>query len=83
MTTKQKNLITLDFMIQNLDNFFDAYFDTFCKVKSVEKLILNDQKLWINFFNDPNFMLIDLDYLQGLFNQELKEWRKDFTQYFA
>jgi hypothetical protein len=80
---KNTTKFTKDFFNTNLDLFFDAYFETFCKVKSVEKLILNDQKLWINFFNDPNFMLIDLDYLQGLFNQELKEWRKDFTEYFA
>jgi hypothetical protein len=83
MTTTQKNLITVDFMIENLDNFFDAYFERSCKVKSVEQLILRDEKLWNNFFNDPKFMNIDLNYLQGLFNQELKEWRKDFTQYFA
>jgi hypothetical protein len=33
--------------------------------------------------SDPKNLSMNLDYLQTLFVNELKIWRKDFTQYFA
>ena len=82
MTITQK-IVTIEFIDINLENLLNAYFETDCKIKNVEKLILRDEKLWNSFFNDPKFMLIDLDYLQILFINELKIWRKDFTEFFA
>ena len=82
MTTTQK-IATLEFIDINLDDLFNAYFETDCRIKNVERLILRDEKLWNSFFSNPKFMLIDLDYLQSLFIDELKIWRKEFTEYFA
>ncbi len=82
MTTTQK-IVTVEFMLENSNNLIDAYLERFCKVKSVEQLILRDEKLWNNFFNDPKFMLLDLDYLQRLFDRELIELKKEMQEYFA
>jgi len=75
--------LTKKFFEQNLDLFFDAYFDSFCKQKNVEVLILQSDFIWKNFISDQKNLSINLDYLQTLFINELKIWRKDFTQYFA
>jgi hypothetical protein len=82
MTLTQK-ILTVEFMLKNSNNFIDAYLERSCKVKSVEQLILRDQKLWNNFFNDPKFMLLDLDYLQRLFDRELIELKNEMQEYFA
>jgi hypothetical protein len=82
MTTTQK-IVTVEFMLENSNNLIDAYFDTNCKIRNVERLILRDKTLWNNFFNDPKFMQLDLDYLQRLFNRELIELKNEMQQYFS
>lgn len=81
MTTTTK--LTKEFFNTNLDLFFDAYFDTACKEKNVERLIVIDSRLWIRFMSDSKNLQLNFDLLQDLFINELKIWREEFTQYFA
>ena len=81
MTTTTK--LTKEFFNTNLDLFFDAYFDTACKEKNVERLIVIDSRLWIKFMSNSKNLQLNFDLLQDLFINELKIWRKDFTEYFA
>jgi hypothetical protein len=81
MTTTTK--LTKEFFNTNLDLFFDAYFDTACKEKNVERLIVIDSRLWIKFMSDSKNLQLNFDLLQDLFINELKIWRQEFTQYFA
>lgn len=81
MTSTTK--LTKDFFNTNLDLFFDAYFDTFCKERNVERLILIDNRLWLKFMSDQKNLQLNFDLLQTLFINELKIWRSEFTQYFA
>jgi hypothetical protein len=76
-------VLTVEFFTNNLDLFFDAYFDTLCKEKNIERLILIDDRLWKKFMLDNKNLQINFDLLQKLFNQELSRWREEFTQYFA
>jgi hypothetical protein len=76
-------VLTVEFFTNNLDLFFDAYFDTSCKEKNIERLILIDNRLWKKFMSDNKNLQINFDLLQKLFNQELSRWREEFTQYFA
>ena len=80
---KNTTKLTKDFFNTNLDLFFDAYFDTFCKEKNIERLILIDDRLWKKFISDNKNLQLNFNLLQTLFINELKIWRKDFTQYFA
>ena len=41
MTTTQK-IATLEFIDINLDDLFNAYFESDCRIKNVERLILRD-----------------------------------------
>jgi hypothetical protein len=82
MTLTQK-ILTVEFFTNNLDLFFDAYFDTLCKEKNIERLILIDQRLWDKFLSDNKNLQLNFDLLQKLFNQELSNWREEFTEYFA
>ena len=75
--------LTKEFFNTNLDLFFDAYFDTACKEKNVERLIVIDSRLWIRFMSDSKNLQLNFDLLQDLFINELKIWREEFTQYFA
>ena len=75
--------LTKDFFNTNLDLFFDAYFDTACKERNIERLIVIDSRLWIRFMSDSKNLQLNFDLLQDLFNNELKIWRKEFTEYFA
>jgi hypothetical protein len=75
--------LTKEFFNTNLDLFFDAYFDTACKEKNVERLIVIDSRLWIKFMSDSKNLQLNFDLLQDLFINELKIWREEFTQYFA
>lgn len=75
--------LTKEFFNTNLDLFFDAYFDTACKEKNVERLIVIDSRLWIRFMSDSKNLQLNFDLLQDLFINELKIWRKEFTEYFA
>ena len=75
--------LTKEFFNTNLDLFFDAYFDTACKEKNVERLIIIDSRLWIKFMSDSKNLQLNFDLLQDLFINELKIWREEFTQYFA
>ncbi|CAB4144157.1 hypothetical protein UFOVP458_21 [uncultured Caudovirales phage] len=81
MSTRTK--LTKEFFNTNLDLFFDAYFDTACKEKNVERLIIIDSRLWIKFMSDSKNLQLNFDLLQDLFINELKIWREEFTQYFA
>lgn len=81
MTTTTK--LTKEFFNTNLDLFFDAYFDTACKEKNVERLIVIDSRLWVKFMSDSKNLQLNFDLLQDLFINELKIWREEFTQYFA
>ena len=81
MSTTTK--LTKEFFNTNLDLFFDAYFDTACKEKNVERLIVIDSRLWIKFMSDSKNLQLNFDLLQDLFINELKIWREEFTQYFA
>jgi len=76
-------VLTVEFFTNNLDLFFDAYFDTFCKERNIEKLILIDERLWKKFISDNKNLQLNFDLLQKLFNQELTNWREEFKQYFA
>jgi hypothetical protein len=76
-------VLTVEFFTNNLDLFFDAYFDTLCKEKNIERLILIDNRLWKKFMSDNKNLQINFDLLQKLFNQELSRWREEFTEYFA
>ncbi len=80
---KNTTKLTKDFFNTNLDLFFDAYFDTFCKERNIEKLILIDDRLWKKFMSDNKNLQLNFNLLQTLFINELKIWRKDFTEYFA
>ena len=80
---KNTTKLTKDFFSTNLDLFFDAYFDTACKEKNVERLIVIDSRLWIRFMSDSKNLQLNFDLLQDLFINELKIWREEFTQYFA
>ena len=81
MSTTTK--LTKEFFNTNLDLFFDAYFDTACKERNIERLIVIDSRLWIRFMSDSKNLQLNFDLLQDLFNIELKIWRKEFTEYFA
>ena len=80
---KNTTKLTKVFFTTNLDLFFDAYFDTFCKERNIERLILIDNRLWKNFMSDQKNLQLNFDLLQTLFINELKIWRKEFTEYFA
>jgi hypothetical protein len=80
---KNTTKINKEFFTTNLDLFFDAYFDTFCKERNIERLILIDNRLWKNFMSDQKNLQLNFDLLQALFINELKIWRKEFTEYFA
>jgi hypothetical protein len=80
---KNTTKLTKDFFNTNLDLFFDPYFDTFCKERNIEKLILIDDRLWKKFMSDNKNLQLNFNLLQTLFINELKIWRKDFTEYFA
>ena len=80
---KNTTKLTKVFFTTNLDLFFDAYFDTFCKERNIERLILIDERLWKNFMSDQKNLQLNLDLIQKLFNQELTRWREDFSEYFA
>jgi len=81
--TLATKVLTVEFFTNNLDLFFDAYFDSFCKEKNIERLILIDQRLWDKFLSDNKNLQLNFDLLQKLFNQELTKWREEFKQYFA
>ena len=81
--TLATKVLTVEFFTNNLDLFFDAYFDNFCKEKNIERLILIDQRLWNKFLSDNKNLQLNFDLLQKLFNQELSRWREEFTEYFA
>jgi hypothetical protein len=81
--TLATKVLTVEFFTNNLDLFFDAYFDNFCKEKNIERLILIDQRLWDKFLSDNKNLQLNFDLLQKLFNQELSNWREEFTQYFS
>jgi hypothetical protein len=81
--TLATKVLTVEFFSNNLDLFFDAYFDTFCKERNIERLILIDHRLWKNFMSDQKNLQLNFDLLQALFINELKIWRKEFTEYFA
>jgi hypothetical protein len=80
---KNTTKLTKDFFNTNLDLFFDAYFDTSCKERNIERLILIDDRLWKKFISDNKNLQLNFNLLQTLFINELKIWRKEFTQYFA
>ena len=80
---KNTTKITKQFFTTNLDLFFDAYFDTFCKERNIERLILIDDRLFKKFMSDQKNLQLNLDLIQKLFNQELTRWREDFSEYFA
>jgi hypothetical protein len=64
------------------DLFFDAYLDY--RTKNVESIILKSDRLWVRFMAiTKQNVVIDLDYLQDLFNIELIEFKKEMRQYFA
>jgi uncharacterized HAD superfamily protein len=83
MITLKTKVLTVEFFTENLDLFFDAYFDTFCKIKDIERLILIDDRLWKKFISDPKNLQLDFEFIQKLFNSELTNWREEFKQYFA
>jgi hypothetical protein len=80
MTNVQKN--TNLFFSLSKDLFFDAYLDY--RTKNVESIILKSDRLWVRFMAiTKQNVVIDLDYLQGIFNLELIEFKKEMRQYFA
>ena len=81
--TLATKVLTVEFFSNNLDLFFDAYFDTFCKERNIERLILIDERLWKKFMSDQKNLQLNFDLIQKLFNQELTRWREDFREYFA
>jgi hypothetical protein len=80
MTNVQKN--TNLFFSLSKDLFFDAYLDH--RTKNVESIIFKSDRVWIRFMAiTKQNVVIDLDYLQVLFNVELIEFKKEMRQYFA
>jgi hypothetical protein len=80
MTNVQKN--TNLFFSLSKDLFFDAYLDY--RTKNVESIILISDRLWVRFIAiTKQNVVIDLDYLQDIFNLELIEFKKEMRQYFA
>lgn len=80
MTNVQKN--TNLFFSLSKDLFFDAYLDY--RTKKVESIIFKSDRVWVRFMAiTKQNVVIDLDYLQDLFNLELIEFKKDMQQYFA
>ena len=70
------------FFNQSKDLFFDAYLDY--RTKNVESIIFKSDRVWVRFIAiTKQNIVIDLDYLQDLFNLELIEFKKDMKQYFA
>lgn len=64
------------------DLFLDAYLDY--RTKNVESIILKSDRLWVRFMAiTKQNVVIDLDYLQDIFNLELIEFKKDMQQYFS
>jgi hypothetical protein len=73
-----------DFFFYSLkDYFFDAYLEN--RTKNVESIILNSDYIWNKFLGliTNHSFVIDLDYLQCLFNFELIEFKNDLQNYFA
>lgn len=80
MTTVQKN--TNLFFSLSKDLFFDAYLDY--RTKNVDDIIIISDRIWIRFVAITKMqVVIDLDYLQDIFNFELIEFKKDLQNYFA
>ncbi len=80
MTNVQKN--TNLFFSLSKDLFFDAYLDY--RTKSVDDIIIISDRIWIRFVAITKMqVIIDLDYLQDIFNLELIEFKKEMRQYFA
>ncbi len=80
MTNVQKN--TNLFFSLSKDLFFDAYLDY--RTKNVESIIFKSDRVWVRFMAiTKQNVVIDLDYLQDLFNIELIEFKKDLQNYFA
>ena len=80
MTNLQKS--TNLFFNLSKDLFFDAYLDY--RTKNVESIIFKSDRVWTIFMAiTKQKVVIDLDYLQDLFNVELIEFKKDMQQYFA
>jgi hypothetical protein len=80
MTNVQKN--TSLFFSLSKDLFFDAYLDY--RTKNVDDIIIISDRIWIRFLAITKMqVVIDLDYLQDLFNLELIEFKKEMRQYFA
>jgi len=80
MTNVQKN--TNLFFSLSKDLFFDAHLDY--STKNVESIILKSDRLWVRFMAiTKQNVVIDLDYLQDIFNLELIEFKKEMRQYFA
>ena len=70
------------FFNQSKDLFFDAYLDY--RTKNVESIIFKSDRVWVRFIAiTKQNIVIDLDYLQDLFNLELIEFKKDMQHYFA
>ena len=70
------------FFNQSKDLFFDAYLDY--RTKNVESIIFKSDRVWVRFIAiTKQNIVIDLDYLQDLFNLELIEFKKDMKQYFV
>ena len=70
------------FFNQSKDLFLDAYLDY--RTKNVESIIFKSDRVWVRFIAiTKQNVVIDLDYLQDLFNLELIEFKKDIKQYFA
>jgi hypothetical protein len=75
---KQTNL----FFSLSKDLFFDAYLDY--RTKNVDDIIIISDRIWTRFVAITKMqVVIDLDYLQDIFNLELIEFKKDMQQYFA
>jgi hypothetical protein len=80
MTNLQRS--TNLFFNQSKDLFFDAYLDY--RTKNVESIIFKSDRVWVRFIAiTKQNVVIDLDYLQDLFNLELIEFKKEMKQYFA
>lgn len=70
------------FFNQSKDLFFDAYLDY--RTKNVESIIFKSDRVWVRFIAiTKQNIVIDLDYLQDLFNLELIEFKKEMKQYFS
>jgi hypothetical protein len=80
MTNVQKN--TNLFFSLSRDLFFDAYLDY--RTKNIDDIIIISDRLWVRFVAITKMqVIIDLDYLQDIFNLELIEFKKEMRQYFA